>query len=158
MKKALFIFALSPLLLSFGSKSKKETSTTPQYMKDYNAGVEAQKNKDYSSAIQYYQSALDQKSDFPDAWNNLGYCYRMTGKTYLVKAGEAYDKAVHYNPNHEEALEYQGEYFVMVGKLKDAYSNYQKLKQLNSSEADELKERLDDVLKQAQAVLKEYSP
>jgi tetratricopeptide (TPR) repeat protein len=109
-------------------------------------------------AIQQYQNALDQKSDFSDAWNNLGYCYRMTGKSSIVKAGEAYGKAVEYNPKHEEALEYQGEYFVMMGQLVSAYGNYQKLKEMNSDEAKVLKASLDRVLGEARSVLKEYSP
>lgn len=157
MKKALVVLLLSPFLFSFGSKAKPETPTTPDYIKEYNVGVQAQKDKNYAEAIQHYQKAIDQKSDFPDAWNNLGYSYRMTAKSYLTKAQDAYEKAVKYAPKHEEALEYQGEYFLMMGQIKNAYSNYQKLKQLNSKEADKLKEKLDRVLKQSQSVLKEYT-
>jgi len=158
MKKELIVIALSSLLLSYGPKPKKETSLTQQYIKDYNEGVRAQKNKNYTEAIQYYQSALNQKPDFPDAWSNLAYSYRMMAKSYLEKSGSAYEKAIGYNPKHEQAIEYQGEYFVMTGQLKNGYSNYLKLKQMDSSEAGDLKEKLDEVLKQAQSVLKEYSP
>ena len=158
MKKAIIILILSPLLFSFGSKSRKETSSAPDYIKEYNSGVQAQKNKDYDAAIQYYQNAIDQKSDFPDAWNNLGYCNRMIAKSYLEKAGDAYKKAVDYDPQNMEAVEYQGEYFLMMNQLKNAYANYQKLKRVGSKESDELKIKLDDVLKQAQSVLREYTP
>jgi tetratricopeptide (TPR) repeat protein len=158
MKNILIVCTLSPLLFSYGSKAKEESASTPEYIKEYNAGVDAQKDKNYSEAIEHYQNAVDQKSDFPDAWNNLGYCYRMTAKSNLAKAGDAYDKAIGYNSTHEEAIEYQGEYYVMVGQLKNAYSNYKQLKQMGSDEAQELKEKLDEVLEQAQSVLKEYSP
>jgi tetratricopeptide (TPR) repeat protein len=160
MKKSIVIVVLmmSPILFSFGSKSKEETPETPEYIEHYNAGVKAQDAKNYSEAIEHYQTAIDLKSDFADAWNNLGYCNRMIAKSYLVKAGDAYDKALKYHPELAEAIEYQGEYFVMVGQLKDAYQNYRKLKKMNSDESDELKAKLDDVLKQAQSVLKVYSP
>ncbi|MBI5273969.1 MAG: tetratricopeptide repeat protein [Chlamydiales bacterium] len=163
MKKMMLVLILNPFfilhsLFAAGSKSKLDSDPSPDYVQEYNAGVKAQKEKDYKTAIQYYQKALDQKSDFSDAWNNLGYCYRMVAKSYLSQAGDAYEKAVNYNPKHEQALEYQGEYFVMMGELKDAYGNYKKLKEMNSDESNPLKEKLDRVLKQAQSVLKGYSP
>ena len=121
-------------------------------------GLKAQKNHNYAAAIDAYQRAIDQKSDYADAWNNMGYCYRMTAKGFLDKAGDAYAKAIQYNPQHEAALEYQGEYFVMVGQLMSAYRNYQALKDMDSDEARKVKAKLDTVLEEAQAVLKIYSP
>ena len=59
MKKNLLILGFSLVLFSFGSKSKSETSSTPQYLKDYNAGVRAQNEKDYPAAIEFYQRSLD---------------------------------------------------------------------------------------------------
>jgi tetratricopeptide (TPR) repeat protein len=160
MKKILPLFACTLLLFSYSSKAKTETETsaTPEYVKEFNAGVAAQQRENYQEAIEYYQQALSKKSDFADAWNNLGYCYRMTAKSYLARSGHAYDKALSANPKLEEALEYQGEYFVMVGQLDKAYSNYQTLQTMHSKEADELKSALDAILKQAQSVLKTYAP
>jgi tetratricopeptide (TPR) repeat protein len=152
------IAAVTPLLFSYGSKPKPLTDTSPQYMKDYNAGIDAQKQKNYEGAIDFFKTAVGQKEDFSEAWNNMGYSYRMLAKDKLDQSGDAYSKAIKYDPNNEDALEYQGEYFLMVGKLKEAYQNYQKLKQLNSSQAKELKKKLDDVLNQAKVILKEYSP
>jgi tetratricopeptide (TPR) repeat protein len=152
---ALFLLS-TPHFLSLNTKSQNEAP--PQYVQDYNAGVEAQKNKDYPKAIEHYQSALNKKSDYAEAWNNLGFCNRMIAKTYLKKAGDAYTKAVNYNPSLPEAIEYQGEYFIMVGKFNSAFQNYQKLKQMNSPESGELKASLDSTLNEAKSVLKVYSP
>ena len=159
MKIALVALILlsNPHFLTFTSKAQTSDST-PEYLQHYNAGVDAQKNRDYAQAIEHYQAALDKKSDFAEAWNNLGYCNRMIAKSYLKKAGDAYTKAVDYNPNLPEAIEYQGEYFIMVGKFNSAYQNYQKLKQMGSPEADELKSSLDRTLTEAKSVLKVYSP
>jgi tetratricopeptide (TPR) repeat protein len=145
-------------LLASGSPPQPEISSTPEYVQEYNAGTRAQQEQKYSEAIEHYKNAIDQKSDLPDAWNNMGYCYRMTAKTYLIESGKAYDKAISYDPNHEKALEYQGEYFLMMGQFTNAYKNYRKLKQLNSSEAKILKSRLDQALEDAQSLLNDYSP
>jgi len=150
MKKLIVLMAL--ILCSASSPSPEPDKKQP-HEKSFNAGLKAQKNRNYEAAIQFYQQAIDQKADYADAWNNMGYCYRMTAKGYLDKAGDAYAKAIRYNPQHEAALEYQGEYFVMVGQLMSAYRNYQTLKPMNAKEANKVKEKLDSVLEEAQAVL-----
>ncbi len=153
----MLILALAASLsFSFSSKPKEESKEP--YLRDYNSGVFAQKSGDYQQAIQYYLKSVDQKSDFADAWNNLGYCYRMTAKQHLAKSGDAYDRALKINPKHEGALEYQGEYFLMVGQISKAYLNYQTLKGMESDQAGDLKDSLDNILKQSQFILKSYSP
>ena len=147
------LLALSFVLVSYSSRPKETTPSSPQYMMDYNAGVAAQKNQDYQGAIDSYLSALGKKGDFADAWNNLGYCYRMVAKSYLDMSGDAYSKALKYAPQNAWALEYQGEYYILTGQLKKAYQNYLKLQNLDPQLAGELKEKLDKVLDQAQAVL-----
>lgn len=158
MKNFIISLVISPLLFASSSPSPDQMAVEPQYVQDFNAGLKAQKEGNYDDAVGYYQKAVDQKSDYADAWNNMGYCYRMTAKGYLTDAGKAYAKAIKYNPRHEAALEYQGEYFVMAGELMSAYRNLQKLQSMNSKEADKLKDKLDSVLEEAQAVLKKYSP
>jgi tetratricopeptide (TPR) repeat protein len=154
----MIVLAALILLASSSPAPQPDKQPPPQQEKDFVQGLNAQKNRNYEAAIQFYQKAIDQQSDYADAWNNMGYCYRMTAKGYLDKAGDAYAKAIQYNPQHVAALEYQGEYFVMVGQLMSAYRNYQALKQMNSDEAAKVKEKLDSVLEEAQAVLNKYSP
>ena len=154
IKEVLFL-ALSPMIFSFSSLVAQNT---PDYIKYYNEGCVAQKNNDYEAAIEFFKEALDIKPDFPDAWNNLGFCYRMTAKTYLARSGEAYVKALQEDPVHEGALEYQGEYFLMIGELSKSYENYKTLKKMKSGDAAALKEALDPILKQAKDILKTYSP
>lgn len=125
---------------------------------EYNAGVDAQERKNYPEAIQHYLKAIEEQRRFPEAWNNLGFCYRMVARNYLDKSNEAYNRAIEYKPNFEDALEYQGELFAMTGQLKNAYENYLALKQMNSRKADILKKRLDGILIEAQSVLGQYSP
>ncbi len=156
MKKMIVWVAL--ILFAASSPSPPPDKEPSKHEKDFMEGLKAQKRRNYAAAIEFYKQAIEQKSDYADAWNNMGYCYRMTAKGFLDKAGDAYAKAIKYNPQHEAALEYQGEYFVMVGQLMSAYRNYQALKQMDSDEARDVKAKLDSVLEEAQAVLKIYSP
>lgn len=152
------IFCLLTLFLFATLEAKSTPSKTPEYIHYYNEGVVAMQNRDYEDAIISYKEAIALKKDFPDAWNNLGYCYRMVAKSYLVQAGEAYSNALEDDPAHEGALEYQGEYYLMLGELNRAYENYQVLKKMKSSEAKELKSSIDPILKEARTILKSYSP
>jgi tetratricopeptide (TPR) repeat protein len=156
MKKTMILIAF--ILSSSSSPSPSPDEPPSKHNKYFSEALSAQKNQEYEAAIQLYQSAISEKQDDADAWNNMGYCYRMTAKGYLDKAGNAYAKAISYNPQHEAALEYQGEYFVMVGQLMSAYRNYQALEKIGSDQADKVKAKLDSVLEEAQAVLKIYSP
>ena len=159
MKKRIVLVVL--VLFSFSSPAPApapDKQPPSQYEKDFNEALKAQKKRDYSAAVELYRQSIAQKPDYADAWNNMGYCYRMMAVGFLNNAGDAYAKAIRYNPQHEAALEYQGEYFVLVGQLMSAYRNYQALKQMNSQEADKVKAKLDSVLEEAEAVLKMYSP
>lgn len=158
MKSFISLLLVCPFLFAFSSNAKRDVPAASQYVKDYNAGVDAQRKEDYVKAIQFYQKALAANDEFPEAWNNLAYCNRMIAMSYLAKAGDAYDRALKFQPNFQDALEYQGEYFVTMGQLIKAFNNYQTLKQMNSEQASKVKHRLDPVLKQAKEILKNYSP
>ena len=144
-----------PLLMGASSNgsSSSSDSSTPRYEKYFNKGVEAQANGDYEKAVSWYEKALEKKPDHADSWNNLGFTLRMIAKQYLTEAGDAYEKALQADPNHDEALEYQGELFLWWGKLIEANRNLERLKSMNSPEAKELGEKLEQVLDQAKTLI-----
>ena len=115
--------------------------------------MKAQADKNYEAAVAWYEKALKSKSDHADSWNNLGFSLRMIAKRYLHEAGEAYQKALQADANHDEALEYQGELFLWWGKLTEANENLKRLKRMNSPEAEELGEKLEHVLDQAKKLI-----
>ena len=49
-------------------------------------------------SIKYYKYAIKNKSDYADAYNNMGSAYKVLGK--LDDALQAYNKVIHINPNH----------------------------------------------------------
>src|SRR5437660_1196153 len=117
MKRALLILCICPFLLSVGSRKKSDTNDKnddPPPNIEYNMGVDAQDNKNYPEAIKHYKNAIAGQRNFPEAWNNLAFCYRMVAKSYLDQSNDAYNVALQYKPNFEDALEYQGELFVTL--------------------------------------------
>lgn len=148
-----------PLLMAYTSPKKPDNpNNMAQYAQDYNAGIDAQENQEWGKAIGHYKKATNAKPNFSDAWNNMGYCYRQLAKENLDSSGDAYRKAISFDSRNAQALEYQGEYYLLVGRTRDAYKNYQTLRSLDPEEASKLKAKLDPILKQAQEVLKVYDP
>ena len=63
-----------------------------------------------------------------DKFNLLGFTARKSGD--LDTAGDYYMRALEINPKHVNALEYQGELFLQLGKLADAQQNLEKIQKI----------------------------
>jgi len=63
-----------------------------------------------------------------DKFNLLGFTARKSGD--LDTAREFYIKALEINPKHVNALEYQGELFLQLGKVADAQQNLEKIQKI----------------------------
>ena len=82
-------------------------------------------NEKYKQAIEILNHAIESEPDNADAWNLLGYATRKEGD--LETASEAYSKALSIDPNHKDALEYQGELYLMLEDKAAAQNNLDKL-------------------------------
>jgi Flp pilus assembly protein TadD len=81
---------------------------------------------DWKLATAEFTAAVAAKPKDADANNMLAYSYRKSGD--LTNAFKFYKIALSINPKHLGALEYQGEAYVMAGKMKEAKANLAKLK------------------------------
>ena len=63
-----------------------------------------------------------------DKFNLLGFTARKSGD--LDSAKEYYMRALEINPKHVNALEYQGELFIQLGKLANAQQNLAKIQKI----------------------------
>jgi len=79
----------------------------------------------YKKAIEIVETAIDSEPDNANAWNILGYASRKMGN--LDRSAQAYSKALSIDPDHKDALEYQGELFLMLGDQAAAQGNLDKL-------------------------------
>jgi len=107
---------------------------------EYNRGVRARVAKDWATAITAFKRATELRSDFPEAWNELGFALRNQGR--YADSLDAYDRALALRPDFPEALEYLGEAYVKMGRLDDARRVLDRLRPLDRSRAAELAEEI----------------
>ena len=95
---------------------------------EYYAAMKLIKKKSYSLAIENLLKAEKYNKKDADIYNYLGFSHRKIGD--LEKAALYYNKALTISPNHQGALEYQGEMFLTLGQLPKAEANLKKLGKL----------------------------
>ena len=106
------------------------------YAFNYRATTAAKTKNEYKKAVKRFNKAIKHNDEFPEAFNNLGYCYRKLGK--LEESLEAYSKALELNPDFAQAIEYLGETFLALASLGRANEQLNRLKKLESLYADTL--------------------
>ena len=112
----------------------------PSAEAEYNRGLQHKNAKRFADAVADFRRAVDRKADFPEAWNELGYALRQTGK--YPEALQAYDQALRLRPNYPEALEYLGEAYVKLGRLDEAREILERLRTLDPVHARDLEAAL----------------
>ena len=110
---------------SYGSSSSGNDSYTS---KDRFAKVHTLIRQEKFKEAHKVLKSMPVKLDEADRLNLLGFTARKSGN--LKGAGTFYEQALMLNPRHTNALEYQGELFLQLGKIKDAKSNLEKLQKI----------------------------
>lgn len=80
---------------------------------------------DYQKAVAELEP-LAAKVRHADVFNLLGFSLRNIGR--YDEADKWYREALYYNPEHLQAIEYQGELFIKTGRLDKAQENIVTLK------------------------------
>ena len=107
---------------------------------EYNRGLRARVARDWTEAVSAFRQALALRSDFADAWNELGYAFRNQGR--YPESLDAYHEALRLRPDFPEALEYLGEAYIKMGRLDDARRVLDRLRPLDTHRADELADEI----------------
>ncbi|HTY92569.1 MAG TPA: tetratricopeptide repeat protein [Steroidobacteraceae bacterium] len=76
----------------------------------------------YAGARAKLQSLLGRSPQFAEAWNALGYTQRQLGAN--ADALASYARALELKPGYPEALEYRGEAFLRLNRLREAKQAY----------------------------------
>ena len=133
--KYLNIYFLSlVLLISFdldASKYDKESASDL-----YKKATKQLKEEDYKSALKTLKKYTKSKKKDADGWTLLAFTNRKL-KNYN-EAESLYIKALNLDPESKIAIEYQGELFVELGRMEEAYANLAKLRELCPNSCKEL--------------------
>ncbi len=121
-----------------GNSGARDTMTAEDH---YNNGLSLSDLGKHSEALAEFRKAVSQKPDFADAYNMIGYTYRMLGK--LSDSLKNYEKALKLRPEFPQAREYLGETYLAANDLLHAMQNYFILKNAGAEEAQELWEKIE---------------
>ena len=111
-------------------ENENSLSQNPKARDYYTKGVNQSNNKNYAKALEYFLLAVKEDSNFPFAWDNLGYCYRQLGE--YDKAIEAYKKSIELDPNHSFPIQNLAVAYTYKKEYQKAIDTFELLKKLDS--------------------------
>ena len=126
------------LTLLFGASMAFADSTSYDLSAELKSAEKLIYKERYKKAIRKLKAAVKEEPGNADAWNLLGFASRKKGD--LEQSAKAYGKALTIDPNHKDALEYQGELFLMQGDKAAADANLTQLMALCPDSCEQLEE------------------
>lgn len=132
--------ALVALALATAPAAAMDEGTPVPALAEARADIDAE---NWTAAIDKLRLIIDADSSNADAFNLLGYALRHTGAN--DRAMQAYKRALKIDPNHAEALEYQGELFVMLGDLDSANANLARIEVICGTGCEPYEELADAI-------------
>jgi tetratricopeptide (TPR) repeat protein len=121
------------------------SSSAPAAQPDlYKQAKELVDDEEYAKAIPLLQQSIEEKGEYADALNLLGYSNRKLGD--MTKAMTYYTKALNMEPNHLGANEYMGELYLEMNDLPHAQERLAVLKTAcgDCDEYEDLENEIDD--------------
>ena len=116
---ALCLLCLAPAVSpALAIMSGEESNTVRSGDSDYADGKEAFLAEDWPAAIEALDKVVARRPWHDNAHNMLGFSWRKLGN--YERAFVYYDKALTLNPRHRGALEYLGEAYLELGRIKEA--------------------------------------
>ena len=110
---------------NYGSRKDKKKKAFDPFERIYGL-IRLEKFAEAHEAIKFISVPTPSKQ--ADKFNLLGFTARKSGN--LQAAGEYYERALEINPKHIQALEYQGELFLQLGKIEEAKKNLEKINEI----------------------------
>ena len=137
---ALGLLAAPVVVLAAGSDSTPE----PAQVDLYKQAKKLVDDEKYAKAIPLLQKSIQEKGEYADALNLLGYSNRKLGDK--AKAMTYYTKALNMEPNHLGANEYMGELYLELNDLPKAEARLAVLKNAcgDCDEFDDLEDAIED--------------
>jgi tetratricopeptide (TPR) repeat protein len=121
------------------------SSSAPAAQPDlYKQAKELIDDEEYAKAIPLLQQSIEEKGEYADALNLLGFSNRKLGD--MTKAMTYYTKALNMEPNHLGANEYMGELYLEMNDLPHAQERLAVLKTAcgDCEEYEDLEDQIND--------------
>jgi len=125
----LVILALLPADLRAADVTEVPAGVSTAAVKAFRAGLEFHKARQWTSAVKEYERALALGGRFPEAFNNLAYCYRKLGQ--IDKAIELYRTAIQLRPIFPQAHDYLARAYLAKGDRQGALREYEIVRRLD---------------------------
>ncbi len=109
-------------------------------VKAFRAGLALHKDKKYAAAIPEYERAIALGGRFPEAFNNLAYCYRKIGQ--IDKAIDLYKTALALRPTFPQAHDYIARAYLAKGDRPMALRHLEIVRRLDARLAHCLEEAI----------------
>ena len=132
MNRRYLTAALLALVLLTGTAAAVDRGPATPKLTAARADIDAER---WHAAIDKLRLIVDANNTDADAYNLLGYAMRHTGNN--DRAMQAYQRALTLDPRHTEALEYQGELFLILGDPDKAKANLALIESICGTDCEE---------------------
>jgi len=99
-------------------------------VKAFRGGLALHREKQYVAAIREYERAIALGGRFPEAFNNLAYCYRKIGQ--LDRALDLYKTTLALRPTFPQAHDYIARTYLAKGDRAMAMRHYEIVRRLDA--------------------------
>lgn len=124
------LLVLAPAALRAADVTEVPPGVSTEAVKAFRRGLELHKSKQWPAAIKEYERAVALGGRFPEAFNNLAYCYRKVGQ--IDKAIELYRIAIQLRPTFPQAHDYLARAYMARGDREAALREYEIVRRLDT--------------------------
>ena len=124
------ILALTALPVRAADVTEVPEGVSTAALAAFRAGLALHREKYYAPAIKEYERAIALGGRFPEAFNNLAYCYRKIGQ--IDKALELYKTALALRPTFPQAHDYIARTYLAKGDRALVMRHYEILRRLDA--------------------------
>lgn len=126
----LIVIALLPAAVRAADVTEVPSGVSTEAVKAFRAGLDLHKAKQWAAAVKEYERAVALGGRFPEAFNNLAYCYRKLGQ--VDKAIELYKTAIQLRPTFPQAHDYLARAYLAKGDRRAALREYEIVRRLDT--------------------------
>ena len=125
------ILALLPASVHAADVTEVPPGVSSEALKAFKRGLELHRQQKWAAAIPEYERAIALGGRFPEAFNNLAYCYRKIGQ--VDKAIELYKTAIALRPPFAQAHDYLARAYLAKGDRAAALREYEIVRRLDAT-------------------------